>query len=160
MTVFISYQHNDRDAARQINNSLNTLGVETFLDELDPELSGKTVDVTRILMTRLASCQYLLALVSKTTATSWWVPFEIGVATHGQSRIATYGLNIAAIRDLPDYLRTWPILTTSDHLRIYARLYSQDTVILKAQKRFNESQNTPIQSSNDFHVVLKGQLGQ
>ena len=46
-----------------------------------------------------------MALVSSTTAESWWVPFEIGVATDKERRITSFAL--AAVK-LPDFLTVWP----------------------------------------------------
>ena len=61
-------------------------------------------------------CTHIIAVVSRETALSWWVPFEIGEATALERRISTYQTGYA---QLPEYLAKWPIMTTDFHLQYY-----------------------------------------
>lgn len=72
MSVFISYKHLDRDLAMQIDRRLKLDNITTYLDVLDAE-SQSTVDITTVITKNIAKCTHLIAVVSKETATSWWV---------------------------------------------------------------------------------------
>ncbi len=64
----------------------------------------------------------ILTIVSEATNTSWWVPFEVGVARETDSEIATYLLvnpNGPALV-LPSFLRKWPILASPAELRTWS----------------------------------------
>ncbi|WP_337120035.1 toll/interleukin-1 receptor domain-containing protein, partial [Staphylococcus aureus] len=85
MSVFISYKHLDRNLALQIDERLKINGIKTYLDVLDAE-SQSTESITTVITKNIAMCTHLIAVVSKETATSWWVPFEIGEATISAKR--------------------------------------------------------------------------
>lgn len=156
--VFISYHRPDEARARTISSYLRDAhGIETYLDVLDPSIQGPQ-GVTAHILDGLHRCTHLLAVISGTTATSWWVPFEIGVATERDRRIASY--QIAAVT-LPDYLRVWPVIIDQSGLALFARRYLQDRVVLEEKHlSLSERQRAPIQTAADFHRQLKADLGQ
>lgn len=159
MPVFISYYRPDDLKARRIYLQLTEQEVPAYLDELDPELQGAE-NVTETIIKRLASCTHLLAVISTETVRSWWVPFEIGVATRADDRIASYNTTGEARSSLPDYLRVWPVLVTSSDLDAFARRYKQDRLPLERSMRLAEAQRAAIRSSSEFHRALKLDIGQ
>src|SRR5436309_531795 len=111
MPVFIAYQRCDRALALAVSRRLRERhGIETFVDVLDPDLANGAADVTAAILAGLARCSHLLAVLSTTSCRSWWVPFEIGVATHARRRIASVAGPDLSRADLPEYLTSWPIL--------------------------------------------------
>ena len=80
MPVFISYHRPDAAKASAIQSYLSGRGVTAYLDLLDTDLQ-QVDNVHGDDPKKLDACTHLMALVSSTTAESWWVPFEIGVAT-------------------------------------------------------------------------------
>jgi len=156
VSVFISYHRPDEGRAVLINLYLTRNGVQTYLDVLDPALQSSEA-VTQKILSALGKCTHLLGLISNTTANSWWVPFEIGVATDSERRISSY--DIAGV-SLPDYLRIWPVLRNEDDLAKYVKRYKQDRLILESAYKSVEARSTPVQSPADFHRLLKSDLGQ
>lgn len=156
MPVFISYHRPDELRARNIHLYLRAEGVPAYLDVLDPELQGSEA-VTKRILDALRRCTHLLALISNTTVNSWWVPFEIGVATDSDRRISSY--DIARV-SLPEYLRIWPVLRDEDDLAKYARRYKQDSLPLQKAGKTLEARAAYVQSAEQFHRVLKTDLGQ
>jgi hypothetical protein len=156
MPVFISYHRPDELRARSIYLYLTAQDVPAYLDVLDPELQGSEA-VTQHILDALRRCTHLLALISNTTVNSWWVPFEIGVATESDRRISSFDKASVA---LPEYLRIWPILRNDDDLAKYVRRYKQDSLPLQKAGKMLEARTAYVQSAEQFHQLLKADLGQ
>lgn len=154
MPVFISHRSTDSDAALKVSLRLRAHGIDTYLDVLDPELQG-VENVTQRILDGLRRCTHLLAVISTATAGSWWVPFEIGVATDAEQRITSYALSAVS---LPDYLRIWPVLTRDEHIDLFARRYLEDKVVLEKSWKLSEARATAIRDASDFHRFLKRDL--
>jgi hypothetical protein len=157
MPVFISYRHSDRDQAMAINNHLKSNGIETYLDVLDEE-SKSTDDITSVITKNIMRCTHLIAVVSESTAQSWWVPFEIGEATISYRRIASYRTGYSA---LPEYLSKWPQMVNVNHLDMFIQSYRTEG----AQSRLGmESYGDAIKrkftssDAENFHRSLKSKI--
>lgn len=157
MSVFISHKKEDENIARQIDGVLKARGINTYLDVLDPTLIDKT-NITMKILNGLNKCSHLLAIVSSRTSESWWVPFEIGVATKGDKRICTY--SAVSITTLPDYLTIWPIISQLSQVGFFASRYLNDRMVLEKASRTYEASQSSIQNANDFHRLLKADLAQ
>jgi TIR domain len=152
MPVFISHKSIDKPEALNIASYLLARGIQSYVDILDPQLQT-TDDITSMIVTRVRQCTHLMAITSANTISSWWVPFEIGVATDQDRRISTYTLEAT---NLPDYLKKWPILKNKAHLDQFIELYKRDKVVA-----LNESTMTrTITSADNFHRSLKSRIGQ
>ena len=106
-STFISHQSNDKDAAERLAVSLSSRGYPCYLDTFDPNVDGDSPELESYLRRVIALCNNLMAMVSRTTRISWWVPLEIGVALEKEKHIATY---LLTAEDLPSYLWQWPML--------------------------------------------------
>jgi len=115
MTVFISHKKTDREIALQVLKILESDGIKCYFDELDKELRNEE-NITKLLMQRVKECTHLLAVVSGNTVYSWWVPFEIGVASNSDRRISTY---VSSYTTLPEYLKIWPVMTKLEQMKYY-----------------------------------------
>jgi hypothetical protein len=155
MSVFISYKHLDRDLAMQINNRLKLEDIDTYLDVLDPE-SQSTENITTVITKNIALCTHLIAIVSKETATSWWVPFEIGEATISVKRIASYRSGYSS---LPEYLEMWPKMDTMQHLEFFIAEYKSERQRATYNRNIFESVGSVgTKSASDFHNNLKTKI--
>jgi hypothetical protein len=96
-------------------------------------------------------------VVSQTTILSWWVPFEIGVATRADRRIATFRRDSAP---LPAFLKIWPVLDFNREFDRFAIRYFQDLAHGQKSYRFTETMTKSISTSDQFHARLKADLGQ
>lgn len=152
MPVFISHKSADKHSALQIAEYMKVRGVPSYVDVLDPQLQT-TDDITSVIVSRVRQCSHLMAVTSAQTVSSWWVPFEIGVATDQDRRICTFALESTT---LPDYLKKWPVLKTTAHLDQFMDLYKRDSTVA-----LNESMAArTVTTAENFHRTLKSRLGQ
>lgn len=157
MSVFISHRKTDGVIAESVAQILKSHRIETYLDVLDPALNNQK-HITEKILNGLRRSSHLLAIISDNTQGSWWVPFEIGVATEGDKRIATY--STVPISSLPDYLKMWPVLIQYAQISMFAMRYLSDRLILEKAYKYTEAGKTTVQSAADFHRLLKSDIGQ
>lgn len=153
MPVFISHKREDTKYALWVKATLEQQSVKCYVDVMDPELRT-TDDLTATLMARIHMCTHLMAVVSDYTTQSWWVPFEIGVATEIDRRISTFQVSVT---QLPDFLTKWPVLKSSSDLDLFVQTYRNDATV-----SFNEVRNAQavLATAGAFHRELKRRLGQ
>jgi hypothetical protein len=155
MSVFISYKHVDRSIALQINQQLINSGIKTYLDVLDPE-SQTTENITQVITKNVAECTHLIAIVSSQTASSWWVPFEIGEATISAKRIASYRTGYSS---LPEYLDMWPQMSNNQHLALFITEYQNERIRgINNRNMFESAGSVGTKSASDFHSNLKNKI--
>lgn len=161
MPVFISHRTADNAIATQVANRLKIYhGIECYIDDLDREAQGLsgTKAITSLIVKRLTSCTNLLAIVTKNTSGSWWVPFEVGVARQAPRVISTF---TDLYSGLPEYLEEWPILRGEGAIDMFARLYKEQKVVLNERIiRKSVSEADQIATVDSFHRSLKASLGQ
>ena len=78
--TFISHQNSDRATAERIAITLSNQGYPCYVDTLDPDVDGDSPQLESYLRQVIGRCRGLMAIVSRATKASWWVPLEIGVA--------------------------------------------------------------------------------
>jgi len=157
MPVFISYRHTDRAHAIAINSRLIQANIKTYLDVLDLE-SQTTEDITGVITRNITECTHLLAVVSERTASSWWVPFEIGEATISNRRICSFKTGPA---ELPLYLDKWPKLSTASDLDFFIDAYREEVSSKRSMTldSSNESfSGTYKRNADFFHDQLKNRI--
>ena len=118
--IFISHKKEDRDKAIEIGREIaSRTQIPCYVDELDPNIKGDSPDLVTYIQEVIHRSKSMLAVVSKRTVNSWWVPLEIGVALENKKYISSY--RIGAI-DLPSYLWLWPTLTTNEEAVEWAKV--------------------------------------
>ena len=105
--IFVSHQRQDVETARQLAILLSRNGHPCYVDDLDPQVDGDSPGLEGYLRQMIGNGQALLAVVSRNTVASWWVPMEIGVALDREKHIGTYLVNRI---ELPSYLWLWPVM--------------------------------------------------
>ena len=109
--IFISHKREDLHRAVEIGHEIMSKAqVACYVDLLDPNVGGDSADLVTYIQEVIHQCQSLLAVVSKSTQDSWWVPLEIGVALENQNYIGSYNTDRT---ELPSYLWSWPTMTTN-----------------------------------------------
>jgi hypothetical protein len=155
--VFISHKQEDALQARQIAERLrNNHAIDSYLDVLDPVIGKTGEELAKYVREKLSSCTQLLAVISPATKESWWVPWEIGVASEKDYPLATYG----GAATLPDFLKKWPVLRTDQHLDAYARAShaaDRDRLLLEKSATASTARRS---STQDFYRTLRSSLGQ
>ncbi len=161
MPVFISYRHTDRDRAMEINQLLKNAQIKTYLDVMDLE-SQTTDDITSVITRNVQASTHLIAVISRTTSQSWWVPFEIGEATICGCRISSFQ---TSYENLPQYLEHWPKMKHERDLAMFIEEYRQSTKksrVMGMEDYSAESSSQRIdearESAEHFHKRFKTRL--
>lgn len=158
MLVFISHQQRDSTLAVAVSNHLkDNHGIATYLDVTDKYFSKRDRDLTAYIKAALDQCSHLLAVVSQHTATSWWVPWEIGVATEKTYPIATYSSDQTP---LPDYLKKWPYLRNAIDLDRYARIVKQTDQSRRSKTAYMTESRARSEATQDYYASIRAALGQ
>ncbi|KJS75646.1 MAG: hypothetical protein JL56_07475 [Desulfotomaculum sp. BICA1-6] len=106
--IFISHISIDKEFAKSIGDYIKEAGFNIYLDVDDPELQRAVREknphkVTACIEKGVSLSTNIICLVSQVTATSWWVPYEIGYGKKSNKQIAT--MPIKGTSSLPDYLQ-------------------------------------------------------
>jgi hypothetical protein len=126
--VFISYSRKDRIPADLLSQWLRSNGVEVFLDY--EEMLG-TDNFPERLAKEINTCDFLLLLLSKSSASSRWVRREVEYADERQKKIVIVILEDSELPDALFYLRR------SDHLD--GRLLKRRRVDLKLTAKLSRT---------------------
>lgn len=157
MKIFVSHKKEDAGRAALVASTLRLAGHEVYIDLIDNDFKRGTTDLAEHLLNRLDSCNSLIAVISTSTKDSWWVPWEIGVATEKDFPLSSF---ISDGTTPPEYLMKWPILRTVGNLELFARKVKdvEPRVSRLAQtKSFSDAKHA---SADEFHRDLKQALGQ
>lgn len=156
--VFISHKREDSYQAEKIASILKQNNIDFYLDVLDTQLAASGEELTRHLRGKLNDCSHLIALLSYATRFSWWVPFEIGLATEKEYPISSY-ISSTVFSDIPDYLKKWPVLLNENDLKKYIDLLKRDRYSLLLESSM-DTFNKPKNYAEAFHKRMKAQLNQ
>lgn len=157
--VFISHKKEDAETAAAIALRLRSEGLAVYLDVIDTQLGKTGPDIADYIRNQLEQCTQLLAIISRRTQASWWVPWEIGVATEKERFLASYITSDVPL--IPEYLEKWPYLRTTADLDVYVRESKKAQMLVEARVSKGVGQTTARASSfRQFHVSLKAALGQ
>ncbi|MFW7342262.1 toll/interleukin-1 receptor domain-containing protein [Pollutimonas sp. H1-120] len=159
MKIFLSHQKHDSETAKSVQSHLKAKhGIDCYLDVIDPGIKFGE-DIASHVRAELARCTQLLAIVSEATKLSWWVPWEIGVATEKDYPLATFGRGVT----IPEYLKKWPYLQTMADLDKYAKVSSttsQRSLTASMESRSSGSVPYKFNATEHFYKTLRAELGQ
>ena len=121
--VFISHRQSDKDVARNLAKYFEFIGLYYYFDEEDKiliEMKNKGMADDEALVESidegLKHSTHVIAVLSKRTMGSWWVPYEIGSGRARGCGIAHLLLPSITIEMVPEYLRICPQLWTAEEL--------------------------------------------
>ena len=161
MKVFVSHQKADSSLASKIAGHLKYKHqIDCYLDLVDPNASQTGDELGEYLRNEMGQCTQLMAVVSANTKGSWWVPWEIGVATEKDFPIVTFSGDNTS---LPEYLKKWPYLKTEQDLNSYAIASKAAKQQYNAKKRSPysfDSANAQHSSTQEFYRTIRAKLGQ
>lgn len=158
MKIFVSHQRADSILATNIASRLRHIhGIDCYLDVIDPDTSRSGENLGEYIQNELGKCTQLLAVVSASTKTSWWVPWEIGVATEKHQPIATYAGDSTP---LPEYLKKWPYLRDQRELDIYASVSQSTNNSFRSRKAYKSESLARLETTEDFYTAIRSRLGQ
>ena len=158
MKVFIAHQRGDSGSASSVSSRLKIQhGIDTYLDVIDPYASQTGDELGEYVRRRLDECTQLMAVVSPSTKESWWVPWEIGLATEKDYPIATYAAEHCT---LPTYLKKWPYLESMEDLDTYAREARRASQELERLVKSYGERAARARTTAAFHSALRKALRQ
>lgn len=155
--VFLSHQSADSALAVSISRRLwDVHNIDSYLDVIDPNVR-RGEDLADHIQAEMGKCTQLLAVVSEQTRSSWWVPWEIGVATEKDYPLATFSGGSSLP---PEYLRKWPYLRNMNDLDHYANASkSGERILVQKRATLNEA-TARVVSTRNFYSTLRSSLGQ
>lgn len=151
--VFLSHRTKDDDLADIVAKCIQREGLTVFLDSehLNPSQDGPEMgDTIKSCVGRSLS---LVALLTDNTKESWWVPFEIGIATTMEKFLSTYTKYMLEA-NRPSYLEKWPQVSTHSQLHDWCSYLKQvkDTASPYLSGNILKSANV---SSADYTSIMK-----
>ncbi|MGJ8586416.1 MAG: toll/interleukin-1 receptor domain-containing protein [Marinosulfonomonas sp.] len=157
--IFISHKNTDAELAASVAKRIEANGLETYLDTIDDALVKDGPDLADMLLQRMELCNQLIAVVSEQTKDSWWVPWEIGVGSEKNFRMASYSRSYVF---LPSYLKKWPELHSDQDIDLYCQFSKRADLDISLQMRsaYTETAKLRVAKSGaqDFHHTLMRRL--
>lgn len=152
--VFISYQSEDRDPARQIADYLLAAGIDVYFDQYDGDLrinnqTNNPKGLVDSLCKGINNSSHMVVVVSNSTMKSRWVPFEIGF---GYEKTTLFTLCLKGIPKgaLPEYLQMTKIIRdVYDLNRVITMFTNKSLENLKAANQIIEYSVNPLNSVMD-----------
>lgn len=153
--VFISHKNTDSGLAEAVAKRVRINGMDTYLDTVDDALVRDGPELADLLLERMGQCNQLIAVVSEQTKDSWWVPWEIGVGSEKDFRMASFSRSYVS---LPSYLKKWPELHSDQDIDLYCQFSKRADreLSLNMQSAYTESARKRVTKSGtrEFHQSL------
>ena len=120
--VFVSHTTKDDELAEMVAKRVRSHGLTAWVDSdyMAPHQDGPGMASKIGQVIGRSYC--LLAIVTSATSASWWVPFEIGIASDRNRFLSTYG---SPTVPLPSFLAAWPRVRGHDELPPWCELVKQ-----------------------------------
>ncbi|HMO33117.1 MAG TPA: toll/interleukin-1 receptor domain-containing protein [Lacibacter sp.] len=158
MKVFISHQKRDREEAKKIADYLKSVNIEVYFDEFDKELQQADLEnnpkaVVAAIKKGINSSTHMLCIISPNTLTSKWVPFEVGYG-YDTTDLATLTLKGIKNYDLPDYIKTKPIIRDIYDINKFVEKQGKKTIL--EAKMFSEYSSSRHPLSGIMDSIITG----
>ena len=116
--VFVSHKSEDKSTANHVADCIRESGLTAWVDSdhLEPNDDGPEMASKISGIIERSYC--LMAVVTSATKESWWVPFEIGIASDMNRFLSTYG---DPKLELPSFLIAWPRVKDHDELHDWCK---------------------------------------
>lgn len=159
LKVFISHKKEDELAALSVQRTLTNAGVEAYLDILDNTIDNDGEELTKHIKSKLRECSDVIVILSSNTKKSWWVPFEIGVASEKDMPIANY---LVSYEKLPEYLEYWPRLKNQQDVVKYVETRKDVARSVVLERTINngyyQRADNGLSETQRFYAELKKKL--
>lgn len=122
--IFLSHRSLDKTMVMKIGQYITKAGIDIYLDEYDSLLQssdslGKDKEVVSCIQKGLMHSTHVLCILSKSTVSSWWVPYEIGYGEKGEKEIASLKIMDLKKEEIPSYLKIKQCLMGIEDLNNY-----------------------------------------
>ncbi len=103
--VFVSHRSDDDEVAEEVARCVRSYGLTAWVDSDYLHASDDGPQMASKIKRVIERSYCLMAVVTRATASSWWVPFEIGIASDMDRFLSSYGDPVV---ELPSFLAAWP----------------------------------------------------
>lgn len=155
MKIFISHKKEDETTALNVQKAFANANVDVYLDILDDTITGDGENLTKHICEKLRECTHVIVILSYNTKFSWWVPFEIGVATEKEIPIVNYLINEET---LPEYLEYWPCLRNEEDIPKYIEAVKESMLAFVRENGYYQFADNRMSQTQRFYVTLKEKL--
>lgn len=159
MKIFISHKMEDEVIALSVQKTLTNADVDTYLDVLDNTIADDGEKLTKHIRNKLHECTDVIVILSNNTKNSWWVPFEIGMATEKDMPIANY---LISYEVLPEYLEYWPRLRNQHDVLKYVEIRNKVAIQVLLEKSLShgyyQRADDGMSETQRFYTELKKNL--
>lgn len=121
--IFLSHISIDKQTAKAIGDYITDRGdIDIYLDIYDEDLQravalGNAQMITKFIEEGLEQSTHVMCLVSKSTISSWWVPYELGFGKRAAKELSTLALK--DVDALPAFLSIGAVLEGTKSLNAY-----------------------------------------
>ena len=156
MKVFISHQKRDREEAKKIADYLRSVSIDVYFDEFDRELQQAEQEnnpkgVVASIKKGINSSTHMICIISPNTMSSKWVPFEVGYG-YDSTDLATLTLKGIKNSDLPDYIKTKPIIRDIYDINSFVKKHGKELIL--ETKRFSDYRSSQHPLSNVMDSII------
>ena len=155
MKIFISHKKEDEYTAFGIQQVLENMGIQAYLDILDDTISDNGEKLTKHIRKKLRECSDVIVVLSDNTKRSWWVPFEIGMSAQVDMPTASF---LKSDVVLPSYLSYWPRLKTTTDVDKYVAVRKRVEQQMKQRCDSYTQANRRAAETRAFYEALKIEL--
>ena len=120
--VFVSHTTKDDDLAEEVAKCIRSFGLTAWVDSDHLDCKDDGPGMASKIQGAIRRSYCLLAVVTSATSASWWVPFEIGIASDRSRYLSTYGDPRVG---LPSFLAAWPRVRNHDELHAWCKEVKQ-----------------------------------
>ena len=133
--VFVSHKSDDKEQAEKVAIKIAECGLTAYLDIWDPNVDGDGPELVDYIDTVMGCCNGLIAVLSRNTVSSWWVPLEIGIAITKKLHLGSFLVPTSRYTPLkpyevkqyfPSYLWKWPVLTKMTDLENWCKEHKKE----------------------------------
>jgi hypothetical protein len=123
--IFLSHISIDKQTAISIGDYIMEKGdIDIYLDVYDEKLqqavkAENSIMITEYIEKGLEQSTHIMCIVSKSTAQSWWVPYELGFGKRAYKELSALALKEAEY--LPQYLSIGVIIRGTKSLNEYLK---------------------------------------
>ena len=154
MKVFISHQQGDSEIAKETSGVLASFGIDSYLDVIDDSFV-KIEDVASKIQNEMDKCTQVLVIISEANRNSFWVPWEVGVATAKNLPLAT--LSVKGARP-HEFLEKWPLLRTVRDFEIFVFAIRETERLVETAASYGLFGSGPRTESQLFYKLLRDNL--
>lgn len=159
LKIFISHKKEDELTAMIVQQTLKNAGADAYLDVLDKTIEDDGEKLTKHIREKLRECSDVIVILSSNTKKSWWVPFEIGMATEKDMPIANY---LTSYERLPEFLEYWPRLKNQQDVLKYVETRNKVSRQVVLEKTLNngyyQRADGGLSETQRFYAELKRNL--